>query len=70
MIGMALVLAQIAIAMLESGAVEAVVCVQSDPEDRFTPRPVRTAFPGLAVNAGGQAVTAQRHWQQRQVCTE
>ena len=35
---------QIAIAMLESGAVEAVVCVQSDPEDRFTPRPVGSAY--------------------------
>ncbi|WIA38743.1 hypothetical protein OEZ86_002042 [Tetradesmus obliquus] len=30
----------IAVAMLESGAVDAVVCVQSDPNDRFTPKPV------------------------------
>eukprot|EP00877_Chromochloris_zofingiensis_P003840 jgi/Chrzof1/13457/UNPLg00540.t1 len=30
----------IAVKMLETGAVDAVVCVQSDPDDRFKPRPV------------------------------
>ncbi|GBF89968.1 hypothetical protein Rsub_02674, partial [Raphidocelis subcapitata] len=30
----------IALAMLRSGAVDAVVCVQSDPDDRLKPRPV------------------------------
>lgn len=35
------VVTQIAIQMLESGQVEAVVCVQSDEHDRFTPKPVR-----------------------------
>ena len=34
------IVTQTAISMLESGAVEAVVCVQGDPDDRFTPRPV------------------------------
>lgn len=34
------IVTQIAIEMLESGAVEAVVCVQSDPGDRFAPKPV------------------------------
>jgi hypothetical protein len=32
---------QIAIEMLESGRVDAVVCVQSDERDRFSPKPVR-----------------------------
>eukprot|EP00955_Chlamydomonas_euryale_P100410 365281-Chlamydomonas_euryale.AAC.5 len=31
--------AQVALEMLRSGAVDAVVCVQSDPTDRFAPRP-------------------------------
>jgi hypothetical protein len=35
------IVTQIALEMLSSGAVEAVVCVQSDEDDRFTPRPVR-----------------------------
>lgn len=34
------VVTQIAIEMLEAGLVEAVVCVQSDSDDRFAPRPV------------------------------
>lgn len=34
------IVTQIACQMLESGAVEAVVCVQSDEHDRFTPKPV------------------------------
>ncbi|KAG1671060.1 hypothetical protein FOA52_000731 [Chlamydomonas sp. UWO 241] len=33
------VVTQIALEMLRSGAVEAVVCVQSDPNDRFMPKP-------------------------------
>jgi Coenzyme F420 hydrogenase/dehydrogenase, beta subunit N-term len=35
------IVTQIAIDMLESGAVEAVVCVQSQDGDRFAPKPVR-----------------------------
>ena len=35
------IVTQIALEMLASGAVEAVVCVQSDEADRFMPRPVR-----------------------------
>ncbi len=38
------IVTQIAIDMLESGAVEAVVCVQSADGDRFTPKPVRVSF--------------------------
>ena len=37
------VVTRIAIEMLESGQVEAVVCVQSDENDRFNPKPVRLA---------------------------
>ncbi len=37
------VVTQIAIEMLESGAVDAVVCVQADENDRFTPKPVSFA---------------------------
>ena len=40
---------QIAIEMLESGKVDAVVCVQSDESDRFSPKPVRR---GRACMAG------------------
>ena len=44
------VVTRIAIEMLESGQVEAVVCVQSDERDRFTPKPVRlAAFPGMGA---------------------
>eukprot|EP00882_Tetradesmus_deserticola_P004812 GHRQ01005071.1.p1 GENE.GHRQ01005071.1~~GHRQ01005071.1.p1 ORF type:complete len:466 (+),score=194.94 GHRQ01005071.1:243-1640(+) len=41
----------IAVEMLERGAVDAVVCVQSDPNDRFTPKPVvaRTAADIIAA---------------------
>jgi hypothetical protein len=35
------IVTQIAISMLESGKVEAVVCVQSDEHDRFSPKPAR-----------------------------
>ncbi|KAG2498592.1 hypothetical protein HYH03_003343 [Edaphochlamys debaryana] len=34
------IVTQVAIEMLQSGKVDAVVCVQSDPNDRFTPKPV------------------------------
>ncbi|MEW5312039.1 MAG: hypothetical protein WDW38_003702 [Sanguina aurantia] len=34
------IVTQIAIEMLQSGAVDAVVCVQSDENDRFTPKPM------------------------------
>ena len=34
------IITQIAIDMLEAGKVDAVVCVQSDPNDKFTPMPV------------------------------
>ncbi|KAL4421293.1 hypothetical protein ABPG75_010584 [Micractinium tetrahymenae] len=34
------IVTQIAIEMLESGKVDAVVCVQADEQDRFTPKPV------------------------------
>ena len=34
------VVTQIAIDMLESGKVDAVICVQNDQEDRFKPKPV------------------------------
>ncbi len=39
------IVTQIAIEMLESGRVEAVVCVQSDENDRFMPKPVTHAAP-------------------------
>lgn len=38
------IVTQIAIQMLESGQVEAVVCVQSDEHDRLTPKPVRRSL--------------------------
>lgn len=41
------IVTQIAIDMLESGQVEAVVCVQSDETDRFTPKPV--SLPAAAL---------------------
>ncbi|CAM8902835.1 unnamed protein product [Rhodiola kirilowii] len=43
----------IAIEMLKSGMVEAVICVQSDPEDRFTPRPVLARTPEEVLAAKG-----------------
>jgi len=39
------IVTQIAISMLESGKVEAVVCVQSDEHDRFSPKPARPVLP-------------------------
>ncbi|KAL9319061.1 hypothetical protein ACSQ67_015578 [Phaseolus vulgaris] len=43
----------IAIEMLKSGMVEAVICVQSDPDDRFTPRPVLARTPEEVLAAKG-----------------
>uniref|UniRef100_A0A6N2N7W3 Coenzyme F420 hydrogenase/dehydrogenase beta subunit N-terminal domain-containing protein n=1 Tax=Salix viminalis TaxID=40686 RepID=A0A6N2N7W3_SALVM len=43
----------IAIEMLKSGMVEAVICVQSDPEDRFSPRPVLARTPDEVLAAKG-----------------
>ena len=37
------VVTQIAIDMLESGKVDAVICVQNDEHDRFKPKPVSTS---------------------------
>ncbi|KAL0349079.1 UNVERIFIED_CONTAM: 7-hydroxymethyl chlorophyll a reductase, chloroplastic [Sesamum angustifolium] len=43
----------IAMEMLRSGMVEAVVCVQSDPDDRFTPRPILARTPEEVLAAKG-----------------
>ncbi|BAT96207.1 7-hydroxymethyl chlorophyll a reductase [Vigna angularis] len=43
----------IAIEMLKSGMVEAVICVQSDPDDRFAPRPVLARTPEEVLAAKG-----------------
>ncbi|XP_024527174.1 7-hydroxymethyl chlorophyll a reductase, chloroplastic-like isoform X1 [Selaginella moellendorffii] len=43
----------IAIEMLKTKRVEAVICVQSDPEDRFTPRPVLARTPEEILAARG-----------------
>ncbi|KAJ9555625.1 hypothetical protein OSB04_010239 [Centaurea solstitialis] len=43
----------IAIEMLKSGMVEAVICVQSDPEDRLSPRPVLARTPEEVLAAKG-----------------
>ncbi|KAI5397696.1 hypothetical protein KIW84_063495 [Lathyrus oleraceus] len=43
----------IAIEMLKSGMVEAVICVQSDPDDRFAPRPVLARTPEEVLAARG-----------------
>ncbi|KAL3828329.1 hypothetical protein ACJIZ3_017131 [Penstemon smallii] len=43
----------IAIEMLRTGMVEAVICVQSDPEDRFTPRPFLARTPDEVLAARG-----------------
>ncbi|XP_022849415.1 7-hydroxymethyl chlorophyll a reductase, chloroplastic isoform X1 [Olea europaea var. sylvestris] len=43
----------IAMEMLRTGMVEAVVCVQSDPEDRFIPRPVLARTPEEVLAAKG-----------------
>lgn len=43
----------IAIEMLKAGMVEAVICVQSDPEDRLSPRPVLARTPDEVLAAKG-----------------
>ncbi|BBG92617.1 coenzyme F420 hydrogenase family / dehydrogenase, beta subunit family [Prunus dulcis] len=43
----------IAIEMLKSGMVDAVICVQSDPNDRFTARPVLARTPEEVLAAKG-----------------
>ncbi|KAL8162854.1 hypothetical protein V2J09_014343 [Rumex salicifolius] len=43
----------IAIEMLKADKVDAVICVQSDPEDRFTPRPVLARTPEEVIAAKG-----------------
>ncbi|XP_028773447.1 7-hydroxymethyl chlorophyll a reductase, chloroplastic [Neltuma alba] len=43
----------IAMEMLKSGMVEAVICVQSDPEDRLSPRPVLARTPDEVLAAKG-----------------
>ncbi|KAL3620084.1 hypothetical protein CASFOL_034996 [Castilleja foliolosa] len=43
----------IAIEMLRTGMVEAVVCVQSDPEDRFNPKPILARTPEEVLAAKG-----------------
>ncbi|KAL8100057.1 7-hydroxymethyl chlorophyll a reductase, chloroplastic [Apium graveolens] len=43
----------IAIEMLKTGMVEAVICVQSDPDDRFSPRPVLARTPEEVLAARG-----------------
>ncbi|KAL7105658.1 hypothetical protein ACP275_07G057800 [Erythranthe tilingii] len=43
----------IAMEMLRTGMVEAVICVQSDPEDRFTPRPILARTPEEVLAARG-----------------
>lgn len=55
----------IAVEMLKAGMVEAVVCVQSDPEDRFTPRPVLARTPEEVIAAKGswcEATSVLRCW--------
>lgn len=47
------IVTSIAIEMLKSGMVEAVICVQSDPEDRFSPRPVLARTPDEVLAAKG-----------------
>ncbi|OMO59054.1 hypothetical protein COLO4_34324 [Corchorus olitorius] len=43
----------IAIEMLKAGMVEAVVCVQSDPDDRLSPRPILARTPDEVLAAKG-----------------
>lgn len=43
----------IAIEMLKTGMVEAVICVQSDPDDRLSPRPVLARTPEEVLAAKG-----------------
>ncbi|EOY05476.1 Coenzyme F420 hydrogenase family / dehydrogenase, beta subunit family isoform 3 [Theobroma cacao] len=43
----------IAIEMLKAGMVEAVICVQSDPDDRLSPRPILARTPDEVLAAKG-----------------
>ncbi|XP_058095030.1 7-hydroxymethyl chlorophyll a reductase, chloroplastic [Magnolia sinica] len=43
----------IAVEMLKANIVEAVICVQSDPEDRLTPKPVLARTPDEVIAARG-----------------
>ncbi|KAL3359906.1 hypothetical protein AABB24_016416 [Solanum stoloniferum] len=55
----------IAVEMLKAGMVEAVICVQSDPEDRFAPRPVLARTPEEVIAAKGswcKAPSLLRGW--------
>lgn len=45
------VVTQVAIDMLESGKVDAVICVQNDEQDRFRPKPVSTLKSSLILPA-------------------
>ena len=63
------IVTQIAIEMLESGKVEAVVCVQSQEQDRFAPMPVSSVLAHqlvccwagqLGLPWGGQAVVPKQ----------
>ncbi|KAH0641270.1 hypothetical protein KY285_037856 [Solanum tuberosum] len=47
----------IAVEMLKAGMVEAVICVQSDSEDRFAPRPVLARTPEEVIAAKGVKLT-------------
>ncbi|KAF5197058.1 7-hydroxymethyl chlorophyll a reductase protein [Thalictrum thalictroides] len=47
------IITSIAVEMLKANLVEAVICVQSDPEDRFTPRPVLARTPDEVIAARG-----------------
>lgn len=48
------IVTQIAIDMLESGKVDAVICVQNDENDRFQPKPVSTSNQSICCqNADG-----------------
>ncbi len=54
------IVTQIAIDMLESGAVEAVVCVQSADGDRFGPKPVRLSLETLCDGCRSNASAPDR----------
>ena len=47
------VVTQIAIDMLESGKVDAVICVQNDEQDRFKPKPVSLSNLSLVLTTEG-----------------
>lgn len=47
------IVTSVAIEMLKSDMVDAVICVQSDPKDRFTPRPVLAKTPEEVLAARG-----------------